>query len=400
MANETTEQIDPVRCGPCGGSGKCILCKGSGKVLSIYPSFPIPAPGPCKQCSGSGKCVTCDGHGRYRPVRVKRDPVVTPSRGKALCWSCRGTLYCGSCNGGLVLEDGSRCWNCDYGYCLECSGTGEIKADETKTSVQSLSDSVGGFELETCLGQPFYYVKTWTARAAGGTPCVARIAQSWVSDEYGQRHSLRDTLDALLPSLHELVSVRRHPSIAPWTSCIVTAGGEYALVRRFYMTKLESLFSPGPVSPQLLARLAGLAAGIDHLLREAPGIEFNLDPDNLFVDDDGHALLADWGTFPLTRAVASGYDGPRMIQIESGGVVSGVLGKVPDLSPHCGTSGRPASMVLASTYLRMRTGHRGTVDLAELASPHERMVLERALSTDPNDRFPSCSALVAALKAP
>ena len=42
-------------CATCGGSGKCINCKGSGRYMIALP---------CPMCFTNGKCSSCGGSGR------------------------------------------------------------------------------------------------------------------------------------------------------------------------------------------------------------------------------------------------------------------------------------------------------------------------------------------------
>jgi hypothetical protein len=46
-------------CGECDGSGKCEVCRGTGKDYSS--DYPFKK---CWRCNGSGKCFYCDGTGK------------------------------------------------------------------------------------------------------------------------------------------------------------------------------------------------------------------------------------------------------------------------------------------------------------------------------------------------
>ena len=43
-------------CKTCNGKGRCIDCKGKGKINGKE----------CKSCSGSGNCTNCEGQGGFR----------------------------------------------------------------------------------------------------------------------------------------------------------------------------------------------------------------------------------------------------------------------------------------------------------------------------------------------
>jgi len=47
-----------VTCKDCRGSGKCLVCEGTGKIWFMNDSW-------CAFCDGTGKCRTCEGEGRY-----------------------------------------------------------------------------------------------------------------------------------------------------------------------------------------------------------------------------------------------------------------------------------------------------------------------------------------------
>jgi hypothetical protein len=453
--DEGWERLDPVPCLPCSSLGRCSLCHGSGRFAPTR-SHPGPAdpPGPCPHCSGSGVCMTCDGEGKWRPSRKRVAPLTTPSRGREICWACKGTLYCSSCEGGRIQRDGTKCWGCDYGYCLECSGSGELEAEQPSSAAAPSQPAaapaarpapasvaaplpITGYQLETCLGKRGYYIETWKARTAAGAPCVVRTAPSKVFDDYCAPRDLRPNLEAIRPALQQLVTIPPHPSIASWNSFVVTASGHHVLDRPYYAERLETRFPPGltpdtrgPAGPALLAHLAGLAAGIDLLLRVAPATDLRIVPENLFVDGD-RAVLADWGAGKLTKAVESAYDGPRLVVFAPYDLLSSLLaGPAAGGARDRGLAGPPASVFLAAAYFHLRTGRlpfmtateartfspvqalaelsrhaetyrdRGTFDVTDLASPHERHVIERALSHDGRRWFSSCTALIEALRPP
>jgi hypothetical protein len=58
--------------------------------------------------------------------RDRREPRRTADAGHHLCHQCGGDRFCIRCDGFRWQEDGTRCSSCDYGYCLECDGDGQI----------------------------------------------------------------------------------------------------------------------------------------------------------------------------------------------------------------------------------------------------------------------------------
>jgi hypothetical protein len=53
------------RCTPCGTSGKCYACRGTGDH-----HFSQGDPGYCTTCGGSGKCPFCQGTGASGAIPV------------------------------------------------------------------------------------------------------------------------------------------------------------------------------------------------------------------------------------------------------------------------------------------------------------------------------------------
>jgi hypothetical protein len=169
------------------------------------------------------------------------------------------------------------------------------------------------------------------------------------------QHDLGPRLEPLLPELQELLAVPRHPSIAPWTSFSITESGQFVLARPYYREKLEARFPPGtaphargPAGPELFAHLARLAEGIDHLQRVAPAADLRIDLENLFVDGD-RVVLTDWSANRLTKAVESGYGGPRLIVFKPSDLLAGLVERVATREPQeRGVVQPPASLFLVS----------------------------------------------------
>lgn len=129
--------VDKVSCIDCGGSGKCSICEGEGKIVLMRFSQRCPI------CRGSGLCTTCYGHGElseYKAILEKNKddtPKGFVSSGKPddlyACRYCFGTGDCKSCNGsGTNSTLGIDCSSCkhDKGKCSNCMGKGYLTREE------------------------------------------------------------------------------------------------------------------------------------------------------------------------------------------------------------------------------------------------------------------------------
>jgi hypothetical protein len=97
----------------------------------------------CSHCNGTGNvaCNNCYGKG----IRT--------------CDLCKGNkkIKCDTCEGGGFLEDGSECFDCEYGktVCDKCKGRGSIECLECKGS--------GNKKCDKCNGKPIEYPNSITS---------------------------------------------------------------------------------------------------------------------------------------------------------------------------------------------------------------------------------------------
>jgi len=178
------------------------------------------------------------------------------------------------------------------------------------------------------------------------------------------------------------------------------------------------LGTPRPVAERLRHLLAagrGLAAA-----HAAGLVHRDLKPDNVFISDDGHALVGDFG---LARAVgevgASGAIGEAPLELTMTGVVLGTPaymapeqaeGEATAASDQFGLcvtawetlyGERPyAGQTFAEIQTAVRAGRIGK-PRAEAGVPSAvQRALVRGLAADPSARFPSVDALLAAMTPP
>lgn len=130
-----SQEVVTLKCTPCNGSGKCMLCRGSGMISSIMGMTYCPG------CMGSGRCISCQGLGIvtriYTPTSTststpKKDEDPSKSTEKA-CRLCKGsgikikevwmggsqTKWCETCKKNVYI--GHQHVRCDI-----CKGTGYI----------------------------------------------------------------------------------------------------------------------------------------------------------------------------------------------------------------------------------------------------------------------------------
>lgn len=78
----------------------CPTCKGAGKSQTT-----------CESCSGSGRCVTCRGTGKLKALIAS---------GSRICLQCKGSAQCRACDGSGKVNSNSPC--------PTCQGKGSIRS--------------------------------------------------------------------------------------------------------------------------------------------------------------------------------------------------------------------------------------------------------------------------------
>ncbi|MEU0391887.1 hypothetical protein ABZ208_03695 [Streptomyces sp. NPDC006208] len=121
--------VRTVPCRPCGRTGTCATCRGTGISPLRHLPEAAPADGRCRSCKGSKRCNQCKGQGRWHPVGPYRPAREVADPGFALCYECHGTRGCALCEGTTFDDDALPwCRACDYGTCSTCFGEGQIAA--------------------------------------------------------------------------------------------------------------------------------------------------------------------------------------------------------------------------------------------------------------------------------
>jgi serine/threonine protein kinase len=278
--------------------------------------------------------------------------------------------------------------------------TPAVGASPTTPDVPEVPDAnllavVGGYRLHDRIGSAAFG-EVWRGEAPGGVPVAVKILFRPVDAEEAQRE-----LSAL-----ELIRGLRH-------RCLVQLHGFWSLQERLYIVmeladgslrqRLEECRRAGQrgiPEGELLLYFRDAAEGLD-FLHSRHVQHRDIKPENILLVQ-GHAKLADFG---LARE-----QGSRLLSTATGAGTP--LYMAPEvfqgkLSPHSD------QYSLAMTYAELRLGRRLRAgasimeimfeqmerppDLSPL-SEEEQGVIVKALSKDPEQRYPSCTALVKALE--
>lgn len=154
--------------------------------------------------------------------------------------------------------------------------------------------------------------------------------------------------------------------------------------------------------PQRLKVLEQIAAALDHA-HEHDIIHRDIKPDNVMVDDRGHVYVLDFGIAAETYGDASEQNmsgtprfkapeqwigdtlTPAADQYALGGIAFNMI------------AGEPPFDASTKDELRTKVLKSPVPKIAKI-SEAENLVLQKVLSKEPNDRYPSCGAFVAALR--
>ena len=275
------------------------------------------------------------------------------------------------------------------------AGSAPTTADVPDAADANLLAVVGGYRLLERIGSAAFG-DVYRGEAPGGVPVAVKVLFRPVDAEEAQRE-----LAAL-----ELIRGLRH-------RCLIQLHGFWSLQERLYIV-ME--LADGSLRDRLeecrRAGLQGIPA--DELLRyfrdAAEGLDYlhsqhvqhrDIKPENILLLQ-GHAKLADFG---LARE-----QGSRLLATATGAGTP--LYMAPEvfrgkLSPHSD------QYSLAMTYAELRLGRRLRAgasiveimfeqlerppDLSPLPEAEQRVII-KALSKDPEQRYPSCAALVKALE--
>lgn len=259
-----------------------------------------------------------------------------------------------------------------------------------------LSEPIAGYTVKERIGAGGYG-EVWTAEVPGGLVKAIKFVYGYLDDDRASRE---------LKALNRIKQVR-HPfllsieriEVVDGQLMIVTELAEMSLKDRFEQCRAERL--PGIVREELLVYLGDAADALDYMRISHSLQHLDVKPENLLLLG-GRVKVADFG---LVKDI---------------GVTEASLmgGMTPVYAPPEVFDDRPGEYSdqysLAIVYQEMLTGvlpfpGKTAAQLAtqhlqsppRLASlpPHDRAVIERALSKVAHDRFPSCRELIDSLIA-
>jgi serine/threonine protein kinase len=253
-----------------------------------------------------------------------------------------------------------------------------------------------GYELSKRLGAGGYG-EVWLAKAPGGlTKAVKFIYGSY--HEKRAEHEFR-SLERVKEVRHPFLLSLERIEIVDNRLAIVTELADGSLKERFDQCRSEGM--PGIPRDELLRYLHDAADALDYLYQKHSLQHLDVKPENLLLVA-GHVKVADFG---LVKDVG----------VSQGSLVGGLtpLYSAPEVFQGTPTN-RSDQYSLAVLFQELLTGvlpFDGST-AAELTLQHlhdepnltplplgDRYVLARALAKDPQQRFESCSAMVAGLSA-
>ena len=253
-----------------------------------------------------------------------------------------------------------------------------------------------GYELKKRIGSGGYG-EVWEAEAPGGLPKAVKIIFGYHDEKRAQTE---------LKSLNRIREVR-HPfllsleriDIVDGQMIVITELADLCLKSRFEQCVESGL--KGIPRKELLSYLRDAASALDFLSDQYRLQHLDVKPENLLLVS-GHVKVADFG---LVKDI---HDGTQSM----------MAGLTPAYAPPELFDGRPSSASdqysLAVLFQEVLTGIRpfDGVTAAQLATQHlrerpnlkplprqDQAIIARALSKNPEGRYPSCSALIAELSA-
>ena len=247
--------------------------------------------------------------------------------------------------------------------------------------------TISGFRLDRCLGST-PVMEVWQGESRDGEPKLIKLLFLSHIDQSQLQENLR-----VLQSLE-------HPILNPFTVDADTSG-QILLVSDLVETHLrnelqknQSRQLQGIPRVELLDLLRPVANGLDALYRLHSVQHLGLNP-KLMLLDQGRVVLDEYGIVQLIRIpgerfnsqFAKRYAAPELLHNQ--------------ISPFCD------QYSLSLIYLEMLNGHipriggnsaqGGEIDLEQI-DKEERDVIARALSSEPQRRWPSCSKFIEALE--
>lgn len=243
--------------------------------------------------------------------------------------------------------------------------------------------------------------EVWKCLAPGGIHKAIKFVYGNMNSLDGDAVKAEQEFKAL-----ERVKFVRHPFVLPMDR-IEVVSGELLIVMELAdkslhdcLQELQDYGKPGIPRDQLIGYLADAAEGLDHLIEKHNLQHLDVKPKNLF-------LLAD-------RVKVADFGLVKHLERQSG---SGLMGGVTPIYAAPETFANKISKhtdqySLAVVYCELLTGIRpfSGKNIRQLALQHmteapdlsmlpeiDRPVVARALSKNPDERFPSCSAFIRSL---
>jgi hypothetical protein len=236
--------------------------------------------------------------------------------------------------------------------------------------------------------------ETWTARTEDGGDRLVQFFSGihWEGDKEKERLNFLHTLrhDAVEPM--ELIAGPDHKLVLITEACPKT------LATRFQECQTAGL--PGIPRPELLARLNTAAEALDDLSEEHGVRHLGLTPRHLVLKN-GRLRLLHWGVAELIRLSTGGQAAAANPRYSA---------PASSEEPHPSSDAYSLALIycelLTGVHPLRQTGSRKSAPSRRQAPPDlsllsraDKAVLLRALHTDPNRRFASCTDFMAALGA-
>jgi serine/threonine protein kinase len=262
------------------------------------------------------------------------------------------------------------------------------------------TEPIPGYRLVCPLGTGGFG-EVWKCVAPGGVPKAIKFVYGNLNALDGDAQKAHQEKAAI-----ERMIAIRHPFVLS-TERIDVVDGELLIVMPLADKSLHDLFleyqqqgRPGVPRELLLGMLADAAEGLDHLIEKHNLQHLDVKPKNLFLIAD-RVAVADFGLVKtLERTNTSGLMGGITPVYAAPETFASKISKHSD------------QYSLAVLYVELLTGKRpfSGKNIRQLAIQHmteppdlsglpesDRAAVARALSKEPDERFPSCAAFVRAL---